>query len=206
MAQPFVVEGASMEPNFSDGDYILIDEITYRFREPERGDVVVFKNPRNESEFYIKRIIGLPGEEVVLSGNLVKINGVPLNESYLPVGYTITGELIFNLDDDEYFVMGDNRLQSFDSRSWGPLKRNEIIGTVRLRFWPFNKIEIFRGSINHITHNSKRQGFLINTAPLGEVLNLAERRGIKSNLNISRSPNIQNLCLCESNWVNYNYS
>ena len=149
IAQPFIVQGDSMEPNFSDGDYILIDEITYRFREPQRGEVIVFMNPRNESEFYIKRVIGLPGEEVIVSGDVVKINGEPLSEEYLPVNYTVTGERVFDLSDDEYFVMGDNRPQSFDSRSWGALKRNEIIGTVRLRFWPFGKINIFRGALNY---------------------------------------------------------
>lgn len=149
MAQPFIVQGASMEPNFSDGDYILIDEITYRFREPQRGEVIVFRNPRNESEFYIKRIIGLPGEEVVVNGTEIKINGAVLDESYLPADYGITGERVFDLSDDEYFVMGDNRSQSFDSRSWGPLKRDEITGTVRFRFWPFNKAQIFRESINY---------------------------------------------------------
>jgi len=149
MAQPFIVQGASMEPNFSDGDYILIDEITYRFREPQRGEVIVFRNPRNESEFYIKRIIGLPGEEVIVSGEEVKINGATLSEDYLPAEYGVLGERVFNLEDDEYFVMGDNRSQSFDSRSWGPLKRYEITGTVRLRFWPPGKLQIFRESLNH---------------------------------------------------------
>lgn len=149
LAQPFTVQGASMEPNFSNGDYILIDEITYRFREPERGEVIVFKNPRNESEFYIKRIIGLPGDEVIVNGKEVKINGVTLSEDYLPAEYGISGESVFNLKDDEYFVMGDNRSQSFDSRSWGPLKRYEITGTVRLRFWPPGKLQIFREAVNY---------------------------------------------------------
>src|SRR3989344_9268225 len=85
MAQPFVVDGASMEPNFQDGNYLIVDEMTYRFREPQRGEVVVFYNPRNESEIYIKRIIGLPGEQVSVSGDEVKINGKILHESYMRI-------------------------------------------------------------------------------------------------------------------------
>jgi len=149
MAQPFIVQGASMEPNFSDGDYILIDEITYRFREPERGEVIVFRNPRNESEFYIKRVVGLPGEEIVINGEEVKVDGTLLSEDYLPIHGSVVGEKVFDLGEDEYFVMGDNRDQSFDSRSWGPLKEDEIIGTVRLRFWPPSKLHIFRQTVSY---------------------------------------------------------
>jgi len=136
IAQPFLVQGASMEPNFSSGDYLLIDEATYRFREPERGEVVVFKNPSDTSEFYIKRIVGLPGEEVIINGNKVSIDGESFEETYLPDGIFFEGQYIFQLDEDEFFVMGDNRLQSFDSRSWGPLAGDLITGVVRLRFWP----------------------------------------------------------------------
>ncbi|MBI1839212.1 MAG: signal peptidase I [Candidatus Colwellbacteria bacterium] len=143
LAQPFVVQGASMEPNFSDDDYILIDEITYRFREPLRGEVIVFRNPRNESEFYIKRIVGLPGEEVVIGPKKVTIDGKVLDENYLEFTSDSAGEHVFSLHAGEYFVMGDNRPQSFDSRSWGPLKANEIIGSVRLRFWPLTKVQLF---------------------------------------------------------------
>lgn len=149
VAKPFVVNGASMKPNFSDGDYILVDEITYRFREPERGEVIVFKNPNNEAEFYIKRVVGLPGEKVVINANTVKINGEVLNENYLPIENSVSGERVFDLGAREYFVMGDNRAESFDSRNWGPLKRNEIIGSVRLRFWPMNQIQIFKRAVNY---------------------------------------------------------
>jgi len=132
-----------MKPNFSSGDYLLIDETTYRFREPERGEVIVFKNPSNTSEFYIKRIIGLPGEEVVINDSEVNIDGEPIEEVYLGVNVNFDGQYIFQLDSDEYFVMGDNRQQSFDSRSWGPLGENLIIGIVRLRFWPPVTFESF---------------------------------------------------------------
>jgi len=143
IAQPFLVQGASMSPNFSSGDYLLVDETTYRFREPERGEVIVFKNPNNTSEFYIKRIIGLPGEEVVISDSEINIDGKDINEIYLGANVDFDGQYIFQLDDDEYFVMGDNRQQSFDSRNWGPLGENLIIGIVRLRFWPPVTFETF---------------------------------------------------------------
>lgn len=136
IAQPFLVQGASMEPNFSSGDYLLVDEATYRFREPERGEVIVFRNPSNTSEFFIKRIVGLPGEEVVINDNDVAIDGEQIDEVYLRGVTNVEGQYIFQLDEDEFFVMGDNRPQSFDSRSWGPLGDGLIIGVVRLRFWP----------------------------------------------------------------------
>ena len=136
IAQPFLVQGASMEPNFSSGDYLLVDEATYRFREPERGEVIVFRNPSNTSEFFIKRIVGLPGEEVVINDNDVVIDGEEIDEVYLGEAISVEGKYRLQLDDDEFFVMGDNRPQSFDSRSWGPLGDGFIIGVVRLRFWP----------------------------------------------------------------------
>lgn len=125
-----------MEPNFESGDYLLVDEVTYRLREPDRGEVIVFRNPSNENEFYIKRVIGLPGESVVIEDGRVLIDGEQIKESYLPKGQNLKGEYVFKLGIDEYFVMGDNRSQSFDSRSWGPLDNDLIIGVVRLRFWP----------------------------------------------------------------------
>lgn len=136
VAQPFLVQGASMEPSFRSGDYLLVDEVTYRLREPERGEVIVFRNPTNESEFFIKRIIGLPGEQVIINGGRVLIDGEVLSEEYLPYGVEVRGEHVFTLDENEYFVMGDNRPASYDSRRWGPLTRDRIVGVVRLRFWP----------------------------------------------------------------------
>ena len=136
IAQPFLVQGASMEPNFSSGDYILIDEATYRFREPTRGEVIVFKNPNDTSEFFIKRIVGLPGEEIIINDSDVVIDGERIDEAYLEEVVNVKGQYIFQLDEDEFFVMGDNRPQSFDSRSWGPLDDDFIVGVVRLRLWP----------------------------------------------------------------------
>jgi len=143
IAKPYVVEGKSMEPNFHNGNYLVIVEITYRFRNPERGEVIVFINPNNEAEFYIKRVIGLPGETVSGKDGVVMVNGQKLDESYLPAGLKYNGQYSFKLQSDQYFVMGDNRPQSYDSRSWGPLKRDKIVGEVRLRFWPLNELATY---------------------------------------------------------------
>lgn len=146
LVQPFFVKGASMEQNFHDGDYLLIDEISYRFNEPSRGDVVVFRYPENPSQFYIKRIIGLPGEVVEVKNNQVKIynaelkTGFVLEENYLSDGQETFGNNRVQLKDNEYFVMGDNRLQSSDSRRWGPVSKNLITGRALLRLWPLTKI------------------------------------------------------------------
>jgi signal peptidase I len=150
--QPFFVKGQSMEPNFEGGDYLIVDEISYRLREPLRGEVVVFKNPQNPSQRFIKRIIGLPGETLELKDGRVVIFTKPkkfiLDESaYLPP-FTQTnarGYEIVTLKRDEYFVLGDNRANSSDSRIFGALPRDNIIGRVLLRPWPFTalaKIEV----------------------------------------------------------------
>ncbi len=150
VAQPFFVRGASMEPNFQDGEYLVIDQLSYRFSNPKRDDVIVFRYPLDESQFFIKRIIGLPGDEVRIENGQVEIvnsmypSGVFLNESlYLPSGLTTGGQLDVRLGSDEYFVLGDNRPASSDSRSWGLMKRSEIIGRVWVRAWPFNRLTIF---------------------------------------------------------------
>ncbi|MBU2101608.1 signal peptidase I [Patescibacteria group bacterium] len=143
IAQPFRVEGSSMEPNFSGGDYLVVDEISYRFRNPARGEVIVLHNPAKNTEFFIKRIVGLPGEELIIRNGEVSIDGKLLKEDYLPPDIGLKGDYYFTLDEGEYFVMGDNRLQSFDSRSWGPLGRGDIVGTVRVRFWPLGGLETY---------------------------------------------------------------
>ena len=141
--QPFFVRGASMEPNFQNGNYLIVDEISYRLSSPKRGEVVVFKYPLNPSQRYIKRIIGLPGETVEVKDGKVNVynpNGVPqiLDElNYLPESAATFGNAGFQLADSEYFVLGDNRAASSDSRSWGVLPRENIIGKVFLRVWPF---------------------------------------------------------------------
>src|SRR3989344_2198007 len=146
LVQPFLVSGASMVPNFHNGDYLLIDEVSYRFREPERGEVVVFRYPNDESTFFIKRIIGLPGERVALNeGKITVFNaehpqGELLGEEYLP-STAFTSARSGNKW--EYLVLGDNRSYSYDSRDWGALKRKEIIGLVRLRLWPVTGLTVF---------------------------------------------------------------
>jgi signal peptidase I len=144
VAQPFIVNGASMEPTFLNNDFLLVDELVYRFREPVRGEVIVFKNPRNEDEYYIKRIIGLPGESIIIESGSVFVEGERLDEEYLSeANMSVPGSYEFELGLDEYFVMGDNRLESADSRLWGPLDEEKIIGTVRFRFWPAKRFELF---------------------------------------------------------------
>jgi len=146
IAQPFLVSGSSMEPNFYNGNYLLVDELSYRFREPERGEVVVFKYPKNHKSFYIKRIIGLPGETIEISRGEVSIKKgeeeLRLGEEYIAPAWT-SGNTEVALGEGEYFVMGDNRNFSFDSRSWGSLESDEIVGIVRLRLWPINEVMAF---------------------------------------------------------------
>jgi signal peptidase I len=150
LIQPFFVRGASMEPNFDNGQYLVIDEISYRFEEPARGEVVVFKYPLDPSQYYIKRIIGLPGETVEIKDGQVFIynqefpQGMVLDESaYLPEGKITRGELRVKLNQGEYFVLGDNRQASSDSRQWGALSREYIIGRVWLRAWPFDAARVY---------------------------------------------------------------
>jgi len=143
--QPFFVKGQSMEPNFENGDYLIVDEISYRFREPQRGEVVVFKYPRNLSQRYIKRIVGLPGEKIEIKDGEILIfnaNGSQfLDESnYLPTYLATPGDAQVSLAENEYFVLGDNRPSSSDSRYWGPLPREDIIGRVIFRAWPFTAL------------------------------------------------------------------
>lgn len=147
LIQPFYVKGASMEPNFYDHEYLIIDEISYRFNQPQRGDIVVFKYPKDPKQFFIKRVIGLPNERIKIENNKIHIDGTILNEAYLDSdietvlalrGY---GDVI--LGPNEYFLLGDNRSQSLDSRSFGPVKREYIIGRTWLRGWPFNRVTFF---------------------------------------------------------------
>ncbi|OGN01437.1 MAG: signal peptidase I [Candidatus Yanofskybacteria bacterium RIFCSPLOWO2_02_FULL_43_10] len=150
LVQPFFVKGASMEPNFEDGDYLLVNEISYRFSAPERGDVVIFRYPVDPSQFFIKRIIGLPDETVEIKGNTIMIynkdkpGGFVLDESYLDSEQKTLGNSIIKLDDNEYFVLGDNRLQSSDSRRWGPVNKSLITGKAFLRPWPFTRTSLVR--------------------------------------------------------------
>jgi signal peptidase I len=150
IAEPFIVSGTSMLPNFFDKEYLIVDKITYHTRNPERGDVIVFKNPRNESEYYIKRVIGTPGDTVEITNGSVTIidanhpKGFKLNESYLPNNLETQGSPEpVTLGKDEYYVLGDNRTASSDSRVWGKLMDYEIVGKVRVRVLPFSRFTYF---------------------------------------------------------------
>jgi signal peptidase I len=140
--QPFLVRGASMEPNFHNWDYLIVDELSYRFKSPERGDVIVFNYPNDPSQRYIKRIIGLPGETLELHAGQISISygseRINLDEAAYLSGADTTGSAQVTLQDNEYFVMGDNRRYSSDSRNWGPLAREHIIGKVSIRIFPIS--------------------------------------------------------------------
>lgn len=154
LIQPFFVKGASMEPNFHDQEYLIIDELSYRLNAPVRGQVIVFRYPRNPQEYFIKRVIGLPGEEVQIKDGKVTIfndknpNGFTLNESYLPSDLSTYNQsedkVVVGLN--EYFVLGDNRGASKDSRYFGPVDKSFVIGKVLFRGWPVNKITFFNQS------------------------------------------------------------
>ena len=138
-----------MSPNFSNGDYVLVDELTYRIRPPERGEVVVFHDPEDYGTYFIKRVIGLPGEKVTIASDTVTIYGASrpagftLDESYLPQGTLTTGTESYTLSSSTYLMLGDNRPESYDSRSWGPLPAQNIVGLVRIRLWPLDAITAF---------------------------------------------------------------
>lgn len=150
--QPFYVKGASMEPTFHDHQYLIIDEIGYRFNEVKRGDIVVFRYPQNPQEYFIKRIIGLPGEKIEIRDGSIYIyndnypEGFVLDESaYLADNiktYDLSGEIV-TLRSGEYFVLGDNRNASKDSRSFGAVNKSFLTGRVMFRGWPFNQITVF---------------------------------------------------------------
>lgn len=150
LIQPFYVKGASMEPTFHDYEYLIIDEISYRFNEPQRGDIVVLKDPRSKSQFFIKRIIGLPKERITIkTGEVIITNedypqGMEIDETvYLEPGTFTQGQEDLELKDNQYYVLGDNRSSSLDSRIVGPIERKDIIGKAWIRAWPFSKIRHF---------------------------------------------------------------
>ncbi|MBP9821575.1 MAG: signal peptidase I [Candidatus Pacebacteria bacterium] len=152
VAQPFIVSGESMYPTFHNSDYLIVDEMTYHLRAPERGEVIVFRYPNDPSRFFIKRIIGLPGETIVLKGATLTIkntehpDGFVLKEPYVASRPPL-GNKTITLPADQYFVMGDNRPASSDSRIWGPLPADLIVGRAFLRLLPVRDISAFPGSI-----------------------------------------------------------
>lgn len=156
LIQPHQIRGVSMDNTFHDKEYILTDKISYRFSSPERGDIIVFQAPKDREHDFIKRIIGLPGEKVKIQNGNVYIyndkspNGIKLSEPYIADPFTSPGEYAkegeqINLAENEFFVMGDNRPRSSDSRVWGPVRRDEIVGRAWVRYWPLNKIKFIPG-------------------------------------------------------------
>ncbi|MBP6060480.1 MAG: signal peptidase I [Candidatus Pacebacteria bacterium] len=154
IAEPFVVSGSSMVPTFTDKDYLIIDKISYELGEPKRDDIVVFKYPNDTSKYFIKRIIAMPNETIDINGKVVTItnnkypNGLVLEQPFLE---NISNDNIhLKLKNNEYFVMGDNRPASSDSRYWGPLKREFVTGRVLFRLLPLKNIDILPGQFKQV--------------------------------------------------------
>ncbi len=152
IAQPFIVSGASMQDTFQSGEYLIVDQVSYKLHTPTRGDVVVFRYPKDPSKFFIKRIIGVPGDTVSIDGSTVRIineqypDGFILNEPYIK---SMKNGIILEekLGDREYFVMGDNRDQSSDSRVWGVLQEERIVGRAFLRLFPPQTFDYLPGEV-----------------------------------------------------------
>ncbi len=153
VAQPFIVSGESMSPTFENGEYLIVDELTYRLDAPERGDVVIFRYPRDPSEFFIKRIIGLPGETVTIADGQVMVTEasgatIVLDEPYVKnIGNG--RDTTYEVDQTSYFVMGDNRPESSDSRIWGLMPRQNLIGRAIVRLLPVQHAGIFPGKTTY---------------------------------------------------------
>ena len=141
VAQAFRVQGTSMEPLLADGERIVVNKFVYRFRAIERGDVVVFWYPRDPSVSFIKRVVGLPGDTVEIRSGRLVVNGVFVPEGYLPASYRDSDNLpATEIGKGFYFVLGDHRRSSNDSRSWGEVPERYIYGRAVFRFWPFSKL------------------------------------------------------------------
>lgn len=152
VAQPFIVSGASMDPTFADGEYLIVDQLTEKFEQPKRESVIIFRYPKDTTKFFIKRVIGLPGEKVQINNGQVTIynkenpNGLTLKEPYISdkdkkfdnMPLTLLGE-------NEFFVLGDNRLGSLDSRAWGTVPEKLIVGRPLVRLLPINRLSVLPG-------------------------------------------------------------
>jgi|SRR3990167_7324835 len=151
VAAPYLVQGTSMDPTFHSTDYLIIDRVSYRFGDPQRGDVVVFRFPQDPSRSFIKRVIGLPGETVSIKDQKVTVindahpDGFTIDEPYIATENLRESDTRVTLGKDEFFVMGDNRKASADSRTWGTLPRNNITGRALLRLYPFTSIGVNPG-------------------------------------------------------------
>ncbi|MDP1707215.1 MAG: signal peptidase I [bacterium] len=153
IASPFIVDGDSMHPTFENLDYLIIDELIYNFKTPSRGEVIVFRYPNNPSVFYIKRVIGLPNETVSINRGAVTITTADGEKITLTEPYIVNEDATYTKDislyPEEYFVMGDNRPNSSDSRMWGPLPKKDIIGRVDLRLLPIKNIGFSPGAASY---------------------------------------------------------
>src|SRR3989344_1372064 len=149
IAQPFIVSGSSMFPTFENSEYLIVDEISYRLGSPKRNDVVVFKYPNDTKKFFIKRIIGLPNEIIDIKNGEITIknteypDGLKLEQPF--IRENSSDNIHFELKESEYFVLGDNRNASSDSRYWGAVSRKLLIGRAFLRLFPINKTDILPG-------------------------------------------------------------
>ncbi len=152
IAQPYIVSGSSMSPTFETGQYIIVDELSYHLGDPVRGDVVIFKYPLKQTDQFIKRVVGIPNETITIRGKTVSIkkedgSEIILEEPYVAYSKYDTIEKI--LGPDEYFMMGDNRSGSSDSRTWGPVQRGLIVGKAFLRLLPITKINTLPGQVRY---------------------------------------------------------
>lgn len=158
VAQPFIVSGDSMDPTFAPREYLVVDQLSYRFHEPQRGDVVIFRYPLDPSIFFIKRVVGLPGETLHIERGIVTIKGVSgeirLDEPYRSSESLNPTPIAITLANDEYYVLGDNRRESSDSREWGPLQRKFITGRAFARILPLSRAGIMPG---HYEFDSRPQ-------------------------------------------------
>lgn len=159
VAQPFIVSGASMQETFQSGEYLIVDQLTYHLEDPARGDVVVFRYPKDPSKYFIKRIIGVPGDTITIEGSTVTITntdhpaGMVLNEPYIK-SMRPNNMVTEDLGPREYFVMGDNRDESSDSRVWGVLQRENIIGRALIRLFPPQTFDVLPGDSDEVIMSS----------------------------------------------------
>jgi len=155
LIKPFYVKGDSMIPNFKNHEYLIIDEISYRFNDPQRGDTIVLRYPLDQNQYFIKRVIGLPGEKIKISGgnvyifNQQHVTGEQLSEPYLSADLKTYGDIEITLGADEYYVLGDNRTASLDSRVFGPLNRSFVIGRTLFRGWPVTRVGLVNQEVNY---------------------------------------------------------
>jgi len=158
IAQPFIVSGASMDDTFHSGEYLIVDQVSYYFEQPARGDVIIFRYPRDPSKFFIKRVIGLPGDTITIEDSVVTItndespDGFELDEPYIK-SMGPAEPFTETLGNREYFVMGDNRDQSSDSRSWGVLQEERIVGRALIRLFPPSVVDYLPGAVANIERN-----------------------------------------------------